>query len=421
MKIIASRQFRYRVIDFVVGNQSHVKTTLLRLGIIIVLSIMLVPVKVSREIVYGVDGEKLDLKSSLRMMLWLWNRSWIPFQHSLSTYYDIGWVLSEASCQNLSARGFLEREPLKRRCDRAQYALSGIRNGVESADVNKISRVDSEVCSLVSSILTDAQNWATSAHRTKVTHAKASKTEETDTEPKRTEGTFDSEATRNALLDFDDLCKNLGQEYFLVSGTFLGVVRDGAFIGHDNDIDVGVFEDGLLDDLLPALQASENFTVVKIDHICQRVVDAGVARYSFMRDPAIIKVVHRTGVAIDIFNHFYEGELIWHGTSCQRWDNKHFVLKDYEFLKRSFKGAMDFDLYFTENYGANWRIPDPDFDSAVDTPNLSFVGSANGLVFFAWTISRFVSEVQPAKVLKHIDMLCRLGACRIEDGKVRVN
>ena len=414
MKINASRQFRYWVIRFVSEDQSRFKSELLRAGIFLTLSILLVPIRVSREIVYGISGTRPDIKSSLRKMLWLWNRSWIPIHHPLNSYYEIGWVLSEGSCQALSDKGYLKRNPLKRQCDKAQYALAGIRAGVESADLEKIDRMDAKVCALVSNVLTEARIWAAVA-----TDAHASIQAQDVSQEPIAEG-FNNDSTRTALLEFDDLCKGQGQEYFLVSGTFLGVVRDGGFIGHDNDIDVGVFEDRLVESLLPALQASKNFTVVRVDHICRRIVEGETVRYGFMRDPAIIKVIHRNGVAIDVFNHFYDGDLIWHGTSCQRWDNRHFALAEYDFLDRAFKAAENFDLYFTENYGSNWRIPQPDFDSSADTPNLSFVGSANGLVFFAWTITRFVTENEPSRVQKYIEMLCRLGACRLENNRIRV-
>ena len=101
-----------------------------------------------------------------------------------------------------------------------------------------------------------------------------------------------------------------------------------------------------------------------------------------MKQPILIRIAHESGISIDLFTHFYEDDLVWHGTSAQRWDNKKFVLKDYSFLGRTFKGAEDFDLYLTENYGEGWRFPQVDFDSNFDTPNMSFINSANGLTFY---------------------------------------
>jgi hypothetical protein len=418
MKIRASRQFRYRVINFVAGEASPAKSKVLRAGIFLTLLVLLVPPGVSREIAYGNPAARPDLKSSLRMMLWLWNRSWVPLRHPLVTYYDIGWVLSEDSCQLLSERGFLNSDSLKRRCDLAQYALSSLRAAVVNEDATRIALADEKITTLVGEVLTAAQEWASRDGHGEFVSSPSMLESETSSDPPA--GEFDNHATRSALLEFDKLCRDLGQEYFLVSGTFLGVVRDGGFIGHDNDIDLGVFEDRLLPGFLPALQASPHFVVAKVDRICRRVVEGQTAHYFFMEAPAVIKVVHRSGVAIDVFNHFDDEGLAWHGTSYHRWDNRRFELKDYEFLGRGFKGAVDYDLYLTENYGADWRTPRVDFDSSVDTPNLSFVGSANGLVFFAWSIARFVAEGQVVQVQKYLDMLCRLGACRLEGGQIRV-
>jgi hypothetical protein len=139
-----------------------------------------------------------------------------------------------------------------------------------------------------------------------------------------------------------------------------------------------------------------------------------------METPAIVRMFHRSGIAIDLFVHFYDGDVAWHGSSIHRWDNKRFELTDYAFLGRSFKGARDFDLYLSENYGADWRIPKTDFDTDLDTPNMSFVGSANALVFYAWMLARAVAEQQPLRVRKYIGMLESLGVIEVQEDGVTV-
>jgi hypothetical protein len=418
MKIRASRRFRYWLVNFVAGNPSAAKSFLLRGWIFVTLVVMTVPWGVAREITYGRSGDKPDLKASLRSMLWLWNRSWIPVRHPLVTYFDIGWILSEESCEVLCRKGFLSKDPLKRRCDRAQFKLSAIRTGVEAGDQAKLARVDGEIQSLVGDVFNEAYRWAGAAGDTAVRPGRSA-----PPKPGAADGggkDFDNASTRAALLDFDDLCARLGQRYFLISGTFLGVVRDGAFIGHDHDIDLGVFEDKLLDGLIPALQDSNDFVITKEDRICMRQADAGGVRYWVMDKPALIKMIHSSGIAIDVFVHFYDGDMAWHGSGIHRWNNKRFALKDYAFLGRSFKGAADFDLYLRENYGAGWRVPQADFDSSVDTPNISFVGSANSLVFWAWMVARAVSEGSAVRVRKYIDMLTAIGVLENRDGRIRI-
>jgi hypothetical protein len=136
--------------------------------------------------------------------------------------------------------------------------------------------------------------------------------------------------------------------------------------------------------------------------------------------PVIIKIFHHSGIAIDLFVHFYDGDVAWHGSSVLRWDNKRFELSDYEFLGRSFKGAQDFDLYLAENYGADWRIPKSDYDPVLDTPNMSYLGSANALVFYAWMLARAVAEQQPLRVRKYIHMLESLGIINVREEGITV-
>lgn len=46
------------------------------------------------------------------------------------------------------------------------------------------------------------------------------------------------------LEEWDDVCRALGIEHFLVFGTCLGMVRDGGYIKGDKDIDVGIRKQG---------------------------------------------------------------------------------------------------------------------------------------------------------------------------------
>lgn len=418
MKIISFRRFRYWVINFIASNPSPAKSIVIRGWIFLTLMLLTVSGRAAREIVYGRGSETPHLKTALRSMLWLWNRSWVPVKHPLSTFFDIGWILSEETCHVLSNRGFLSSNPLKQKCDLAQYTLSAIRQGAHCNDTAKLGRADREIITLVSSVFNAAWQRAGTADDSEITPpAKPTKKLR---DPGKRDGGFDNDSTKNALIEFDELCTQLGQEYFLVSGTFLGVIREGAFIGHDYDIDLGVFEDALLKSLVPALKRSKNFTISTVEYACLRQVQNGQARYCMMEKPVIIKIFHRTGVAIDVFIHFYDGDVAWHGSSTLRWDNKRFELTDYAFLGRSFKGARDFELYLTENYGADWRTPKSDYDPVLDTPNMSFVGSASALVFYAWMLARAVAEQQPLRVRRYIKKLESLGIIDVQEKGITV-
>jgi hypothetical protein len=409
---------RYRVVNFLEGKPSSFSATVIRALIWVSLMLMRAPWPVSREVAYESAGENPDLKAALRSMLWVWNRSWIPFRLKLGTYFDVGWHLTAESCHALVQKGFISREPLRRQCDLAQLELSVIRDSVQLGDQHSLLEADQKIRFLVSGVLNGASAWAVSTQSAGVDPGPTAV--RSSLPASVSDNRFDNERTRSALLDFDDLCRVVGLRYFLVSGTFLGVVRDRAFIGHDHDIDVGVFEDDLTESLIPALSESENFIVNQVDYICLRQVDGDDVQYTLMEKPAIIRLAHKTGISIDIFTHFDDGDLVWHGSSVHRWDNTKFDLGEYEFLGRSFKGAVDFDRYLNENYGSDWRVPKVDFNVNLDTPNLSFVGTANALVFFSWVITNAVDEKKPDRVKKYTEMLSALGAIEIQEGIISV-
>jgi hypothetical protein len=418
MKIQSSRRFRYWVVNAVEGKPGALKSAFIRGAIYSLLLCMFTPLKAAGEISFGSSNGKTDLKSSLRAMLWLLNRSWIPLKHPMGTFFDLGWWLSEESCEGFIKRGFLSKPALKHKSDLAQLKLAAIRQAMVSGSESQLQAADGEVLSLVSEIFTEGHQWADSAIREDYSPDIDVRTQLAK-QPNQTKS-FDNDNTRQALLDFDDLCHQIRQPYFLVSGTFLGVVRDGSFIGHDHDIDLGIFEHDLNAQLLPALQSSNQFQVTQVDYISLRLPSLERVNYKQMHNPAIIKIAHKNGIGIDVFVHFIDGDLAWHGSSIHRWDNRIFPLVDYPFLGRQFKGAKDFELYLTENYGSDWRTPKPDFDSSLDTPNMSFVGSANALVFYSWMIARCVAEQQPERVRKYITMLQRLWVLELKGGQVRV-
>ncbi len=417
MRLAIPRGLRYWVVNLLEGNTSATMAWAVRGLILVSLILMAAPWQVAREVAYGLPRQSPDLKSALRAMLWVWNRSWIPFRFKLGTFFDIGWYLSAESCQALARRRFLSRDPLKRPCDLAQLKLATIKDGAQSQDRTRLLQADEEIRSLVSGVLSDAYR------RAGADTGVAAEAEPLAAQPgPAAHGgqRFDNDRTRSALLDFDDVCRALGLRYFLVSGTFLGVVRDGAFIGHDHDIDVGVFEQDLTEALIPALSHSDRFVVNQVDTLCLRQASDDTVRYAFMAKSAIIRLAHRSGISIDIFTHFHDGDLVWHGSSVHRWNNTRFDLKDYAFLGRSFKGAVDFDRYLTENYGPDWRIPKRDFNVNLDTPNLSFAGTANALVYFCWMAANAVADKQFLRARKYIAMLAALGAVEVHDGLVRV-
>lgn len=156
-------------------------------------------------------------------------------------------------------------------------------------------------------------------------------------------------ALRDLYVAFADL-----PTPFLVSGTLLGLVREGGFIGWDKDIDVGIFcankDAPAIED---KLRTTEKFFV--------RKVDLSAAR---------IRLVHINGTMVDVFPHYTDPKtnIVWHDGSATRWWNSPFEIKEAEFIGETVMIPSDPELYLDENYG-DWRTPVSAFDARLDAPN----------------------------------------------------
>lgn len=153
-----------------------------------------------------------------------------------------------------------------------------------------------------------------------------------------------------ALEDLSNVFNALNIKFFLVSGTFLGCIREKNFISNDYDIDVGIWNEDFTDKLRIKLERYGTF---------------------YIHDPKWkggIKLKHINGILIDIFIHYKDGYKHYHLGSAVRWYNSTFDLIKYKFLGKEYFGFKEYDRYLSENYG-NWRIPKKNFDNILDTPN----------------------------------------------------
>lgn len=151
---------------------------------------------------------------------------------------------------------------------------------------------------------------------------------------------------------------------FLISGTLLGCIREGKLLGHDKDIDIGVWDTYTVDELANIIRNSGCFYIL--------------TKYS--KD--ILVVRHVNGVTIDIFIHYRESDDYWHAGGKSSWHNTPFNLIPYHFLGDKYLIPENYDLYLTENYGNDWFIPKIDFDSALDTPNMRVIDAQKMLIYF---------------------------------------
>ena len=139
-------------------------------------------------------------------------------------------------------------------------------------------------------------------------------------------------------------------------------MREGKILSHDYDIDIGVFEED-----------------IKCD-IAKLICKEGVFCIHEFNTPGIFKVKHINGILIDIFIHYREGKKVYHLGAKNKWSNTNFKLQKYKFLDSEYYGALDYELYLSENYGNDWKVSKKDFNSILDTPNIEITDSKGYVV-----------------------------------------
>lgn len=192
-------------------------------------------------------------------------------------------------------------------------------------------------------------------------------------------GDFAIADARSALADFAQLFPNDTVPWYIISGTFLGLTREGAFLAHDYDIDLGVHAEAVdLDAIAARAAQSADFALVANDalHLLARDDDRTLRETAL---PILLKLVHRSGVHIDLFVHYLEDGIRWHGSHVHRWDNTEFALEQRSFEGVDVLAPVDADVYLRENYG-DWRTPVSDFSPSTGTPNLRVVHNLASIV-----------------------------------------
>lgn len=191
---------------------------------------------------------------------------------------------------------------------------------------------------------------------------------------------FSKEDATSALRDFSALAERGGFVWYVVSGTFLGIVRENGWLAHDYDIDLGVNAEAVDLDALRRAISSDPAMVLRKEDWQKRIVMRD-GRPTLEKLPVMLKIVHRTGINIDVFVHHLEDGTRWHGSSIQRWDNREFGLAQYRLAGIPVLGPADSDRYLTENYG-DWRTPVTEFNSTTGTPNMVPVNNYSSRALF---------------------------------------
>ena len=217
-----------------------------------------------------------------------------------------------------------------------------------------------------------------------------SSAEEND-ETKKRKGDFVITEAIKALYDWSRMFPKNKYKWFVISGTFLGLIREGGFLKHDYDIDIGIdSEDYNHNVIINKISKSKKFFIRKIDFLREGFFKKDKYLTKEKRI-VLVKLIHKSGLNIDLFVHYRENNIYWHGSSFHRWDNHIFNLKNYNLHGIDVLGPENYDLYLTENYG-NWRTPVKDFHFNTGTPNLSINTNPSSIAMFLKRMSEFRSS-----------------------------
>ena len=149
--------------------------------------------------------------------------------------------------------------------------------------------------------------------------------------------------------------RGAGVEAFLAYGTLLGAVREGNFIGHDSDIDLGYVS-----------RRTHPVDVIRESFRLQRELQAQgllIDRYSAAAFKVTVVDADGSDWGLDVFGGFLrEGRLYLMGEIGAPYDEGWvFPLGTSTLAGRTFPVPAAPEKLLEATYGAGWRVPDPAF------------------------------------------------------------
>lgn len=207
---------------------------------------------------------------------------------------------------------------------------------------------------------------------------------------------FNGQHAALALKNLQEVLAQGGIVPFLVSGTLLGFERNGGFLPHDKDIDVGIFA------------AQDIFAVV--DLIAKTPHFRMNRGYLRLGETYQLPVTHKlTGMCIDIFIYYpLNGKLVTgvHGTFgyTQNFAFSPFGLKTVRFLDVEFSVPDEVQRNLAENYGT-WQVSDPYYVTHLDSPSTVDQGGTIHLMVARLEILRAIIEGKHRKVARIAEFL----------------
>ncbi|GAA4113352.1 hypothetical protein GCM10022215_10520 [Nocardioides fonticola] len=165
----------------------------------------------------------------------------------------------------------------------------------------------------------------------------------------------DLEPLLDTMEQVIDVLARAGVEAFPAYGTLLGAVREGRFLGHDSDADLGYVS-----------RHTTPVDVVRESFRLQRaVVDAGFGTYRYSGAAFRVAAIEGDGSVrgLDVFGGFLDGGRLYLmgeiGTEFEEsWIRP---LGTCELAGRRFPAPAVPERLLEATYGPSWRVPDPAF------------------------------------------------------------
>lgn len=179
---------------------------------------------------------------------------------------------------------------------------------------------------------------------------------------KPNKGKFNRVTAEQSLCDVNKVLQDAGVSNFIMSGTLLGCMRDGRIFEHDKDFDIGVIGWESQFDVAAALLKNGRFTFNPRDLRGHQL---------FLLPVFDLK----TGYDFDIFFFHDKGDHFLHGIDSRggytiNFKFSKFGLIEHKFLGDTFLIPDQYDKMLSENYGNDWRTPDPNYSVLLESPAL---------------------------------------------------
>ena len=162
------------------------------------------------------------------------------------------------------------------------------------------------------------------------------------------------------LCEAGDLLREAGQPFHLMAGTLLALVRDGALLGHDKDIDLALPWDSDRDRVAEMFGRHPGFAAPPHPSSDGRL-------WAF----SVIHKASRVGIDLFFLKPEADGVLAGCGKPPQMLFSRvrPFELGELRWRDRTWAIPSPPEQYLEDIYGPAWRTPDPYFDTMLSNPS----------------------------------------------------